>query len=152
MTPRFKDWLLRLCARCAHRLLLLVKDSSTRAGVHAIALTPDSRIILVRLRYAQGWRLPGGGRKKGEDAREAVLRELKEEIGMTEHGNVRGGDALWLVENVRYDPGGWSWEVESVIEAPLNDLPDEVAPVTRKQIAQFREEGCPGLTTGARSR
>ena len=31
-------------------------------GAHALALTPERKLILVKLRYASGWRLPGGGR------------------------------------------------------------------------------------------
>jgi ADP-ribose pyrophosphatase YjhB (NUDIX family) len=109
-------------------------------GVHAVALSPERRIILVRLRYAQGWRLPGGGRQSGEDAREAVLRELREEIGMTAHGEVRGRGPLWVVENVRYRPRKWSWEIEAITEAPLDELPDGRASVTMKQIARLSKE------------
>jgi 8-oxo-dGTP pyrophosphatase MutT (NUDIX family) len=58
-------------------------------GAHAIALTADDRLILVKLRYASGWRLPGGRRGKDEDASEAALREMREEIGMTSHGRVQ---------------------------------------------------------------
>ena len=46
-------------------------------------------MILVKLRYAPGWRLPGGGRADDEDPCEAALRELREEIGMTAHGKAR---------------------------------------------------------------
>ena len=91
-----------------------------RPGVHAIALTPDRRIILVKLRYAPGWRLPGGGRDDDEDAEESALRELREEIGMTSYGKVRraqpGSDELLIVEDVRYRPKRWSWEVEKILE------------------------------------
>jgi 8-oxo-dGTP pyrophosphatase MutT (NUDIX family) len=52
-------------------------------GAHAVALTPAGRIVLVKLRYAQGWRLPGGRRRKGEAPEVTILRELREEIGMT---------------------------------------------------------------------
>jgi ADP-ribose pyrophosphatase YjhB (NUDIX family) len=97
----------------------------------------------VKLRYAPGWRLPGGGRDCGEDPRDAALRELREEIGMTSHGDVRPAAeleqqpdyrrdlvSLLVVEDVRYTPR-WSWEVEQVIEAPLDGLPTDLAPVAR---------------------
>jgi 8-oxo-dGTP pyrophosphatase MutT (NUDIX family) len=97
----------------------------------------------VKLRYAPGWRLPGGGRNYGEDPRDAALRELREEIGMTSHGDVRPAAeleqqpdyrrdlvSLLVVEDVRYTPR-WSWEVEQVIEAPLDGLPTDLAPVAR---------------------
>lgn len=110
-------------------------------GAHALALTPEGKVILVRLRYARGWRLPGGGRKSDEDARDAVLRELREEIGMTAHGEVtlaaeleerpdfkRDLAALLVVRDVRYRPRSWSWEVEAIREAPLDRLPADLSP------------------------
>ena len=119
-------------------------------GAHALALTPDRKVILVKLRYASGWRLPGGGRHHDEDPRDTVLRELREEIGMTSHGAVRLAAeleedtdfkhdlaSLLIVEGVHYAPR-WSWEVERVREAPLDDLPDDVAPVAKAWIAAVR--------------
>jgi hypothetical protein len=35
-------------------------------GVLAVPLTPEGKVVLVRLTYARGWHLPGGGIKKGE--------------------------------------------------------------------------------------
>nr|MDQ4087857.1 NUDIX domain-containing protein [Pseudomonadota bacterium] len=49
-------------------------------GVHAIPITPAGKIVMVKLSYAPLWRLPGGGCKRGEDPKQAVLRELREEI------------------------------------------------------------------------
>jgi 8-oxo-dGTP pyrophosphatase MutT (NUDIX family) len=119
-------------------------------GAHALALTPERKLILVKLRYAPGWRLPGGGRNPGEDAVEAALRELREEIGMTSHGTAqlaaeleqrpdarRDLVAVVLVDNVRYTPG-WSWEVEQVIETDIDALPDDLAPVARAWIEAAR--------------
>jgi 8-oxo-dGTP pyrophosphatase MutT (NUDIX family) len=109
-------------------------------GAHAIALTPERRLILVKLRYAPGWRMPGGGRNPGEPAAEAALRELREEIGMTSHGSVeaaceleeqvdfkRDTCSLIIVRDVKYRPKRWSWEVEAVCDAPLDDLPSGLA-------------------------
>ncbi|HEY6048239.1 MAG TPA: NUDIX domain-containing protein [Sphingomicrobium sp.] len=109
-------------------------------GAHALALTPQRKLILVRLRYAAGWRLPGGGRSEDEDPRDAVLRELREEIGLTAHGEVRVAAeleertdfkhdlaALLIVEDVRYRPGKWSWEIERIIEVPIEELPPDMS-------------------------
>lgn len=109
-------------------------------GAHALAFTPERRIVLVKLRYADGWRLPGGRRGKNEDPRDAVLRELREEIGLTGHGRVRLAAeleqladfkrdlaSLLVIEDVRYRPR-WSWEVEQVMETPLDALPADLSP------------------------
>ncbi|HEX6742416.1 MAG TPA: NUDIX domain-containing protein [Sphingomicrobium sp.] len=135
--------IIRLLATTLHALLRLgwfVRRPRT-FGAHALALTPEGKVILVRLRYAPGWRLPGGGRRPDEDPRAAVLRELREEIGMTSHGavtlaaeleerpdNKRDLAALLVVRDVRYRPKRWSWEVEGICEAPLGALPSDLSP------------------------
>ena len=55
-------------------------------GVHAAPFTPEGRVVLVWLTYADGWRCPGGGRKEREAPDAAMLRELREEIGLVSHG------------------------------------------------------------------
>lgn len=145
----FADPLLRAVLTAGHKLLKtgwFFRRPRT-FGAHALPLTPERKIILVKLRYAPGWRLPGGGRGANEDPRDAVLRELCEEIGMTAHGAVRLAAeldqpidfkqdlaSLLIVEDVRYAPR-WSWEVEHICEAPLDDLPEGIAPVAKAWIA-----------------
>lgn len=120
-------------------------------GAHAFALTPDRKLILVKLRYASGWRLPGGGCNKNEEPREAVLRELCEEIGMNSYGSVRlvrefkqqvhfkqDLASLFIVEDVRYRPR-WSFEVERVAEVSLENLPADLAPVTSAWIGAIKD-------------
>jgi 8-oxo-dGTP pyrophosphatase MutT (NUDIX family) len=120
-------------------------------GAHALALTPERRIVLVKLRYAPGWRLPGGGRGEHEDPRNAVLRELREEIGLVSHGRVGFGAELeqrpdfkrdlasiLVVEDVRYRPRRWSWEVEAICEAPIDALPTDLAPIAAEWIDALR--------------
>ena len=120
-------------------------------GAHAIALTPANRIILVKLRYAPGWRVPGGGRPAREDPVEAALRELREEIGMTAHGEARRARefeeshdfkrdtaSLVVVRGVEYCPPRWSWEVERVCESDLDSLPGDLSPVTARWIEAIR--------------
>jgi 8-oxo-dGTP pyrophosphatase MutT (NUDIX family) len=53
----------------------VVLVTAPNGGVHGIPLTPDGKVVLVILSYATGWRLPGGGRKAGEDPREAIFTE-----------------------------------------------------------------------------
>jgi ADP-ribose pyrophosphatase YjhB (NUDIX family) len=42
----------------------------------------DGKILLARHSYVSGWLLPGGGVNRGEAAEHAVIREMKEEIGL----------------------------------------------------------------------
>lgn len=147
------DAVLRLALTAGHHLMRagwFVRRPRTY-GAHALALTPDRKLILVKLRYAPGWRLPGGGRSANEEPRDAVLRELREEIGMTSHGAVRLAceleqavhfkhdlASLLVVEDVQYAPR-WSWEVERVIASDLDCLPDDLAPIAQTWIAALRE-------------
>ena len=57
-------------------------------GVQALAFTPTGELVLLELRYLAGWHLPGGRRRRGEPARTAILRELREELGAFSHGPV----------------------------------------------------------------
>jgi 8-oxo-dGTP pyrophosphatase MutT (NUDIX family) len=144
---------LRLALTAAHGLLRLgwIIRRPRTFGAHALALTPEGKVILVKLRYAPGWRLPGGGHRANEDPRDAVLRELREEIGMTGHGRVRLAAeleerphfkrdlaSLLIVEDVRYRPK-WTWEVERVIEAEPDALPDDVSAPTLRWMEALRD-------------
>jgi ADP-ribose pyrophosphatase YjhB (NUDIX family) len=138
----------------AHRLLHLgwYFRRPRTLGAHAIVLTPERRIVLVKLRYAPHWRVPGGGRKINEDPRDAVLRELREEIGLLSHGGVRflGENAelvnhrrdlstVHVVEDALYRPR-WSLEVEQVREFALDRLPADIHPTTSRWIGRLLSE------------
>jgi len=143
---------LRVVLTSAHQLLKagwFLRRPRT-FGAHALALTPARKVILVKLRYAPGWRLPGGGRSANEDPGDAVLRELREEIGMTAYGQVRLAceldeatdfkrdlASLLVVEDVRYAPQ-WSWEVEQICEAPIENLPPGLSPRAVRWIEAIR--------------
>ena len=46
--------------------------------------------------------------------------------------------SLIIVEDVRYAPPRWSWEIERMIEASLDALPEDLAPVAREWIDALR--------------
>ena len=55
----------------------------THAGAAAVILDRDGRVLLVRHSYGRrGWELPGGGRRSKESLEQAVLREVREELGV----------------------------------------------------------------------
>jgi 8-oxo-dGTP pyrophosphatase MutT (NUDIX family) len=140
-SPSLIDRLARPLATVFYRMLKGVRRRPQGLGAHALALTPERNLIFVKLRYAPGWRLPGGGRRPHEELRDAVLRELREEIGLTSHGTVRPAAAeLLIVEDVRYRSGRWSWEVEAIREAAVDDLPTDLSPRTAALIDAVREK------------
>ncbi|HEX8366902.1 MAG TPA: NUDIX domain-containing protein [Allosphingosinicella sp.] len=108
-------------------------------GVLAVPLTPERRVVLVRLTYARGWHLPGGGVGRGEAAQEAALRELAEEIGMTAYGEVArlddaGASPVFLVRDVVYAPRR-TYEIEEVGEFAPKALPPDAIRSARRGVA-----------------
>ena len=129
----------------ARRAIWFVTRPRVR-GVLAFPLTPEGKLIMVRLTYAKGWRLPGGGRGRSEGAEEAMLRELREEIGLSGHGEVRhlydfehepdyrrGTTDVFLVADVRYRPRQ-SLEIEETGEFEPRALPQDTTDGTRDQV------------------
>jgi 8-oxo-dGTP pyrophosphatase MutT (NUDIX family) len=52
------------------------------SGVKCV-LTHGDQVLLVRHTYGpRGWELPGGSRKRGEDAEATATREMHEELGL----------------------------------------------------------------------
>jgi len=85
--------------------------------------------------------------KPGEDSQAAMLRELREEIGLTDYDSIeavtgfahrpdyrRGNGTLFIVRGVVYRPR-WSLEVKRVGEFSPNDLPETTAKPTRDLLA-----------------
>lgn len=149
--PEVLNRLLRAGATTLHKLLTIgwFFRRPRTFGAHAIALTPEGRLVLVKLWYAPGWRLPGGGREADEPATDAALRELREEIGMTSHGDVklaceleelvdfkRDNCSLVIVREVEYRPRNWSWEVEAVRDFSADELPADLSAQTRRWLKE----------------
>ena len=57
-------------------------------SVQAIVITPGGRLVMVRHTYMPGWHFPGGGLRRGESPDDGILRELREEIGLTQWGAI----------------------------------------------------------------
>ena len=67
-----------------------LRRAAVRAGtpsytVGAVALLrrDDGRLLFVDQRHSEGWALPGGLLRRGEDPDDAVVREVAEEIGVS---------------------------------------------------------------------
>ncbi|HYG48517.1 MAG TPA: NUDIX domain-containing protein [Allosphingosinicella sp.] len=149
--------LMRIVFTFLYGLHLAVRKAAGRRGegVHAVPLTESGKVVLVLLTYAPRWRLPGGGLKRGEAPEEAILRELREEIGLLSHGGIERLDAVdpepavpgdrsafFLVRDVVYRPRR-SLEVESVGEFDPDRLPPDTARGTALILEQWRRLTAP---------
>jgi putative (di)nucleoside polyphosphate hydrolase len=73
-------------------------SATFRAGVGMVVLDPHGRVLaLERSAVSGGWQLPQGGIEDGEEAADAMWRELREETGLTaDDVEVRAELPEWL--------------------------------------------------------
>jgi ADP-ribose pyrophosphatase YjhB (NUDIX family) len=120
-------------------------------GVHAAVFDTVGRLILVRHTYGAGWRLPGGGMKRGESPLEAIRRELREDIGMSGHGTVRlavtlehrpeyrrGIAHIFVFEDAVLAPRQ-SLEIEETGAFPINAVPPGTSPLTLRLLSAIAD-------------
>jgi 8-oxo-dGTP pyrophosphatase MutT (NUDIX family) len=124
-------------------------------GATAIVDDEAGRVLLVRHSYQPGWHLPGGGVGPAEPPAEAVLRELKEEVGLFESaapeligiftrriGWVTNVIALYRVKDARiaFKP---SAEIREIFWADPRALPDGTVRGARRRLAEFTDKTAP---------
>ncbi|MCD2324082.1 NUDIX domain-containing protein [Sphingomonas sp. IC-56] len=144
-------WFIRFAVSAYHRLcrMLWFVTRPHSQGVQAVVRTEAGEVVLVRLSYRAGWHLPGGGLKRGEDAQAAMLRELREEIGLTACRSIaevarfehvidykRDTVRVFLVEGAVYR-GRRSLEVEAVAAFAVGALPEGLGSRARGFVARF---------------
>lgn len=133
-----------------YQLFLLAKALAVPVAFGAAGAVYDAqgRVLLVRHTYMDGWRLPGGGVGRGEAAAAAVLRELKEEVGLS--GGVaeffalysrRGGFVTNVVALYRVTGAAIAFtpnlEISAILFADPHDPPPGCAPVTLRRMAEL---------------
>jgi double-stranded uracil-DNA glycosylase len=103
--------------RALHALVGLGPE--LRPAARAVVLDPADRVLLVRFDFptATFWATPGGGIEQGEDAAEAVRRELREEAGL-EKADL--GPVIWRRDHLFSEPMRWlgQSEVYFLVNAP----------------------------------
>lgn len=124
-------------------------------GVSAILENKSGRVLLVRQRYSPGWHLPGGGVNRGEPPAEAVIRELQEEVGLTQAAPpVLQGlytRAVGLATNVvalyRVAEGQISFrpnaEIADILWVDPAAPPDTATPGTLRRLAEMMGHAAP---------
>ncbi len=65
--------------------------------VSSLVLYKGGRILLVRDRYESFWTLPGGKVEPAETKRQAIKREMKEELPLISYANLRFYDEFFGV-------------------------------------------------------
>jgi 8-oxo-dGTP pyrophosphatase MutT (NUDIX family) len=126
--------------------------SPVSLGARAIALNPSGHVLLVRHTYVGGWHLPGGAVDRGETSAEALLRELREEVGLVNSATPelfglylrrdgRWSDhiSLFVLRDVElaFRPNR---EIAEIRFVPANDLPHGTSGGTVRRLAEFA--GC----------
>lgn len=118
-------------------------------GVRMLLLDED-KVLLVKHTYQTGWYTIGGGVESGETPQQAMTRELKEEVGATLTTPLR----LFSVYHSRneqrddyivfYTGHGSLVQTPTVSDEiaeqqwfPLDALPDDVSPATRRRILEY---------------
>ncbi len=71
--------LLQLAA-WGYELFRLIRRPHTHGAL--VAIWVNNKVLLVQTSYRKGYGLPGGGIQLEENARDAAVRELKEELGL----------------------------------------------------------------------
>ncbi len=82
-----------------------------RQAARAVVVDPADRILLVRFDFptAVVWAAPGGGIEPGEDAEEAIRRELREETGLDDP---ELGPVIWRRDHLFSEPIRWLGQSE----------------------------------------
>jgi 8-oxo-dGTP pyrophosphatase MutT (NUDIX family) len=130
---------------CRHIRAVIL--SPVDLGASAV-VEQDGQIVLVRHSYKSGWMFPGGAVDHNEPPAEAVLRELREEIGLTASAPpeflgayMRPGvwaSNLVLLYRVRQAEFAFrsSWEILEHRLVDPRDPPDGTSPAVRRRLKE----------------
>ena len=145
---RLPPALINFLMHCQHFAARFLRPMTL--GVRAIVIDKESRILLVRHSYINGWHLPGGGVDAGEPLHEAMAREVLEETGaiLTAPAQFHG-----IFYNNRYSRSDHvavyvvrdfhiaserkpDWEIRDVKFFDVRNLPEGTAGATRARLAE----------------
>ncbi|ETO92836.1 ADP-ribose pyrophosphatase [Legionella oakridgensis RV-2-2007] len=130
------------------RNAVLTLFAKRTVGVRALLIHQD-KILLVKHTYQTGWYTIGGGVDPGETPREAMERELMEEVGVRLTSSLQ----LFSVYHSRHEKRddyiivyvGHGHTQEPVISPeiaqqqwfPLSQLPKDISPATQRRIQEY---------------
>ena len=139
-----------LSSKTIFRLSTLCRAILSPVDFGALAVVEQAgKVVLVRHFYAAGWHLPGGGVKRGEPPAQAVLRELKEELGLVGASEpefigifthkawpATNVIALYRVREARFDFKP-NFEVREIVLADPASPPPGTARSVRRRLAEL---------------
>ena len=124
----------------------------TTIGIRLFLLA-DKKILLVKHSYLNQWFFPGGGVKAKETIKEALEREIKEEIGVDIRGKIqilgiysnfwehkKDYIIVFLMETpkeIKTTIALQNFEIKDIKYFSLKNLPANVSPGTKKRIQEF---------------
>ena len=109
----------------------------------------EEEILLVKHTYQPDWYTIGGGVESGETPRQAMERELKEEVGITLTSPLELFSVYYSRNEKRddyiifYIGHGGTQEIVTSLEIaekrwfPIKELPQDLSPATRRRIQEY---------------
>lgn len=146
-------WLENLLANTASILRACILNPAD-VGVAAI-VEQAGRIVLVQHTYTSGWLFPGGAVERGEPPAFAIIRELKEEIGLSSSAppelmGIYVRRRLWvtnlvLLYRVReaafsFEPG---WEIRDLKLIDPAEPPPGTGRAIRRRLTEYLGKALP---------
>jgi 8-oxo-dGTP diphosphatase len=132
-----------------------------------VALWHDGELLMVRSSYRGRWDLPGGGVHRGEDGRDAAVREIREEVGLVLDAAAlrpaQSGEIFWehrhdyvtifeIAMGERPVPRVDAREIiEARFRAPAMVGDEEVTPHIARYLGRFRAAGSRAATSSSPS-
>ncbi|MBX9786090.1 MAG: NUDIX domain-containing protein [Alphaproteobacteria bacterium] len=117
-------------------------------GARALVVSND-QVLLIKHTYQKGWYTIGGAVEENESMRDALFRELFEEVGLTPleepelfgvyHSNSEKRDdyvAFYIVKKFEMKDV-YSPEIHEKQWFSLHDLPLDTTPATKRRIEEF---------------
>lgn len=122
-------------------------------GVRGLVTDGDGRFLLVRHTYGRpSWYLPGGGVRRRERLVDALLREMREEVGVEVPGGARSLVVFSAYSDLAqgrsdhvtvFVVGEWrrrsadNREIDRCQFFAPDDLPSQTSPGTRRRIEEY---------------